>query len=94
MSTLTSDLTEELELGAAGGDGGNARRRVIAPRGGRRRIRSRIGRVLMYAFLVVLLAVVLLPFIWMLSSSFKHDNQVLTVPIQWIPETLDRKSVV
>ncbi|WP_375385129.1 carbohydrate ABC transporter permease [uncultured Microbacterium sp.] len=41
----------------------------------------------MYVLLSVLLALVLLPFIWMLSSSFKHDNEVLTVPIRWIPET-------
>nr|WP_235281785.1 MULTISPECIES: carbohydrate ABC transporter permease [Microbacterium] len=41
----------------------------------------------MYALLVVLLTVVLLPFLWMLSSSFKHDDQVLTVPVQWLPTT-------
>ncbi|MGA0568235.1 carbohydrate ABC transporter permease [Rathayibacter sp. KR2-224] len=41
----------------------------------------------MYALLVVLLVLVLLPFLWMLSSSFKHDNEVLSVPIKWIPST-------
>ncbi|GAA2110434.1 carbohydrate ABC transporter permease [Streptomyces synnematoformans] len=48
------------------------------------------GRVLRtaaaYAGLLAVAAVVLIPFIWMISSSLKRDNQVLTVPIQWIPE--------
>jgi multiple sugar transport system permease protein len=84
MSTLASDLTQELEFAATGqtpaGRGAPPRRRG-------RRIRSSVGRIAMYVLLIVLLAVVLLPFIWMLSSSFKHDNDVLSVPIQWIPET-------
>ncbi|HWD62061.1 MAG TPA: carbohydrate ABC transporter permease, partial [Humibacter sp.] len=79
MSTLTSDLVQELETGTTHPSRTPQRR-------GRRRIRSRLGRVLMYLVLIVLLVVVLLPFIWMLSSSFKHDNDVLTVPIQWIPK--------
>ncbi|WP_022901929.1 carbohydrate ABC transporter permease [Humibacter albus] len=78
MSTLTSDLAQELETGRTHPSSRPQRR-------GQRRIRSRLGKAAMYVLLVVLLAVVLLPFIWMLSSSFKHDNQVLTVPIQWIP---------
>lgn len=48
------------------------------------------GRVLRtaaaYAGLLAVAALVLIPFIWMISSSLKRDNQVLTVPIQWIPE--------
>ena len=28
----------------------------------------------------------LVPFAWMLSSSLKRNNEVFTVPIQWIPE--------
>ncbi|MGO4678308.1 carbohydrate ABC transporter permease [Microbacterium sp. 2MCAF23] len=77
MSTLTSDLAQEL-------DGGRALPPVPARRGSRR-IRSRLGRIAMYVLLVLLLTVVLLPFLWMLSSSFKHDDEVLTVPVQWLP---------
>lgn len=80
MSTLTSDLTQELETAHTHPSPRPSRR-------GRRRIRSRLGKAAMYVALSVLLIMVLLPFIWMLSSSFKHDNQVLTVPIQWVPET-------
>ena len=80
MSTLTTDLAQELETGPW---------RPDAPRrtGGRRpRVRPRRGRAAMYLLLVVLLVIVLLPFLWMLSSSLKHDNEVLTVPVQWIPK--------
>ena len=42
-------------------------------------------------FLTVLLAsfsiVMLLPFVWMLSASFKPENQIFNVPIDWIPKT-------
>ncbi|AXI11205.1 ABC transporter permease subunit [Oceanobacillus sp. 143] len=31
--------------------------------------------------------VFLLPFIWMVSASFKLEEDVLTFPIQWIPQT-------
>ena len=30
----------------------------------------------------------LLPFIWMLSSSFKPENQIFAFPIRWIPENV------
>jgi multiple sugar transport system permease protein len=80
MSTLTSDLVQELETERTSPSSAPQRR-------GGRRIRSRIGKVAMYVVLVVLLVVVLLPFLWMLSSSFKHDNEVLSVPIKWIPTT-------
>ena len=31
---------------------------------------------------------ILVPFFWMISSSLKIDNEVFTVPIQWIPEKI------
>lgn len=83
MSTLTSDLTQELEAAATGSA---VARRGRAPRGrGGRDRHSALGRVGLYVVLIVLLAVVLIPFIWMLSSSLKHDNAVLSVPVQWWP---------
>ena len=35
--------------------------------------------------LVVITFLTLLPLIWMLSSSLKHDHAVFSLPIQWIP---------
>ncbi|MFI9582634.1 carbohydrate ABC transporter permease [Streptomyces sp. NPDC052236] len=53
------------------------------PRGGG--IRRVAGRAALYTSLVVLAAVILLPFAWMLISSVKADSDVFTVPIEWIP---------
>ncbi|AYY15565.1 carbohydrate ABC transporter permease [Actinobacteria bacterium YIM 96077] len=39
-----------------------------------------------YTILIFLALLVLVPFIWMISSSLKRNNEVFTVPIQWIPE--------
>ena len=43
------------------------------------------------AFVVLLLGALtmLLPFAWMISTSFKHANLVYTIPPQWIPNPVD-----
>ncbi|MEJ3655065.1 carbohydrate ABC transporter permease [Actinomycetes bacterium KLBMP 9759] len=44
------------------------------------------GRTIAHALLLaVVCLLVLVPFVWMISSSLKHDNQVFTVPTQWVP---------
>lgn len=48
--------------------------------------KSRTTNVVIYGVLVVLVFALLIPFFWMVSSSLKENNQVLTVPIQWIPQ--------
>ncbi|MDR8409701.1 carbohydrate ABC transporter permease [Nonomuraea sp. 3-1Str] len=45
-------------------------------------------RVLAYVALTLVAALVLVPFAWMLSASLKRDNEVFTVPIEWIPHEL------
>jgi multiple sugar transport system permease protein len=44
-----------------------------------------IRKAVTIVMLILLSLVVLLPFFWMLSSSLKLDNDVFSVPIQWIP---------
>lgn len=63
---------------------------AVRPRAGAspRRGRSLVRTVVAYAGLIVVTALVLVPFAWMLSSSLKQNNQVFTVPIQWIPDEL------
>jgi multiple sugar transport system permease protein len=51
----------------------------------RRPASSRARAVVQTVLLTVLCLLVLVPFAWMVSSSLKHDNQVFTVPTQWIP---------
>jgi multiple sugar transport system permease protein len=44
-----------------------------------------LRKVVHSVLLAVLCLLVLVPFAWMISSSLKHDNQVFTVPTQWVP---------
>ena len=48
--------------------------------------RNFISKFLIYFFLIVITACMLLPFLWMLSSSFKLNKDVFGFPIQWIPQ--------
>lgn len=42
--------------------------------------------VILYVVLITLALVMLVPFVWMLSASFKLDKDVFIFPIQWIPK--------
>lgn len=44
-----------------------------------------IGKVTLTLFMAILGAAFLLPFIWMLSASFKPEIDVFKYPIEWIP---------
>ncbi len=47
---------------------------------------TRARNVVQAALLTVVCLLVLVPFVWMISSSLKQDNQVFTVPTQWVPQ--------
>lgn len=42
-------------------------------------------RVILYVLLAALTLLIFVPFFWMVSSSLKQNNQVFSIPIQWIP---------
>lgn len=44
-----------------------------------------ISRVIEYIFLAILSVFVLLPFVWMVLSSLKLNNEIFTAPITWFP---------
>ena len=48
-----------------------------------------------YLTAVLIGVVVIIPFLWMLSTSLKSKGALMQIPVQWIPEepTLNRKSV-
>lgn len=46
-----------------------------------------IGKILLYIVLLGLAVFSLIPFVWMISSSLKLDQEVFQYPIRWIPET-------
>ncbi|MCR5427930.1 MAG: carbohydrate ABC transporter permease [Lachnospiraceae bacterium] len=46
-----------------------------------------IGKIIIYVILIVIAAMMLIPFLWMLSASIKSDREVFRVdPFVWIPE--------
>ena len=47
--------------------------------------KTRMMRAALYIVLIVLAFLMLVPFAWMLSASFKLDKDVFIFPIQWIP---------
>ena len=68
---------------------GQALVREQIPRTGTSRRCPRIlGRIVSYAILVFFALTMLVPFLWMLSTSLKADQYVLTVPPQLIPRPL------
>ncbi|PFG19068.1 carbohydrate ABC transporter permease [Serinibacter salmoneus] len=52
----------------------------------RRRGRTLAGRIALYVTLAIAAAAIMLPFVWMVISSLKTNNQVFSIPIQWIPD--------
>lgn len=44
-----------------------------------------VGKVLMTSIMLVLSIIMILPFLWMLSTSFKSPSEVFDFPIKWIP---------
>ena len=45
-----------------------------------------IGKIIIYALLILGAFITLIPFIWMISTSLKSSSEVLTMPPKWIPE--------
>lgn len=60
---------------------------VISEHNKKKQRRARINKIILYIALTLLSILTLIPFFWMLSASFKTNNDVFTVPIQWIPKT-------
>lgn len=48
--------------------------------------RKTLRIALFYLILLVIVLFTVLPFLWMLSSSFKGSEAIRTIPIRWIPE--------
>lgn len=48
--------------------------------------RNIIKQIFLYAVLIIIALIMLLPFAWMLSASIKFNKDVFTFPIQWIPD--------
>lgn len=90
MTNMAEDLKAEAPLLGtelmAGRRGRGTPQQSGRLRGKTREQKTRATNVVIYGVLVVLVFALLVPFFWMISSSLKENNQVLTVPIQWIPQ--------
>ncbi len=56
--------------------------------GSQKGLTKSLGRATLYFILIVASACMLIPFIWMLSSSFKLSKDVFSYPIKWIPDEM------
>lgn len=45
-----------------------------------------ISRIIIYTVLIFVACIMLIPFVWMISSSLKLEKDVFSFPIQWIPK--------
>jgi multiple sugar transport system permease protein len=51
-----------------------------------------IWRIIYTIIIGVIAATMVLPFVWMISTSFKIEMEVFNFPIEWIPKTLNLKN--
>ena len=47
---------------------------------------NKLVKLLIIMLLVAIALYTLLPFVWMVSASFKSEKDVMSVPIKWIPD--------
>ncbi|MDK2807503.1 MAG: multiple sugar transport system permease protein [Clostridiales bacterium] len=52
----------------------------------KRKNQERIKNVIFYLVLLIVVLMVILPFAWMFSTSFKGNEAIRTIPIRWIPQ--------
>lgn len=57
-------------------------------------MRKQIGKILLTLLIWGGGIVMVIPFIWMLSTSFKGMNEVFTFPIEWIPQNPSLKAYI
>ncbi len=47
-----------------------------------------VRKALLYTFYLLGTVLMLLPFFWMISTAFKPDSQIFTMPVKWLPSSL------
>ncbi len=55
---------------------------------------GRVRLVLWYLVVTLGAVIMLLPFAWMISTSFKAENEIFTVPIRWLPSRITLQNYV
>ncbi len=52
------------------------------------KLKRRVFRTTLFFVLLAVGIIMIIPFLWTLSSSFKTNNEIFAVPFHWIPESL------
>ncbi len=52
------------------------------------RLRKRIRLVVIYVAAAIVLTITVGPFLWLVSSSFQYERQLLNIPPQWLPNPI------
>jgi len=47
-----------------------------------------IKRILIYTLIIIFAALFIIPFLWIISTSLKGEEQIFAIPPQWIPDQL------
>jgi multiple sugar transport system permease protein len=58
------------------------------------RLGQRVGRILIYAAVILGAFLYAMPFFWMLSTSVKPGNEIFLIPPKWIPSTFEWSNYV
>jgi multiple sugar transport system permease protein len=53
-----------------------------------RKLRFFTGRIIIYTFLFFGMALILIPFLWMVSTSLKTEDQLYLQPPRWVPDPI------
>ncbi|MFY9280333.1 MAG: carbohydrate ABC transporter permease [Caldicoprobacterales bacterium] len=59
-----------------------------------KKTREKIGKLFMTVIMFAIGIIMILPFVWMLSTSFKLEVDVFKFPIEWIPRRFTTKNYV
>lgn len=54
---------------------------------GKKRIKFDLGSFISHLLLVALSLVMIIPFLWMISSSLKDLSEIFAIPVNWIPKS-------
>ena len=63
-------------------------------RAGSYRARKKHIKLLLTVIMSILAITMVIPFVWMVSASFKPDNEIFDFPIKWIPKHLLLKTML
>lgn len=52
------------------------------------KFKSTFGLAVLYVILLFMAAAFIVPFFWLLSSSFKEPSELFRIPVRWLPKSL------